>query len=61
MRKFLRLITVPLLLWGLVATAQTRTIKGQVVSATDGKAVAGATISVNGPVSYTHLTLPTKA
>jgi len=48
MRKFLRLITVPLLLWGLVATAQTRTIKGQVVSATDGKAVAGATISVNG-------------
>jgi len=48
MQKFLRLITVPLLLWGLVATAQTRTIKGQVVSATDGKAVAGATISVNG-------------
>ena len=48
MRKFLRLITVPLLLWGLVANAQTRTIKGQVVSATDGKAVAGATISVNG-------------
>jgi len=33
---------------GLVASAQTRTIKGQVVSATDGKAVAGATISVNG-------------
>ena len=48
MRKFLRLITVPLLLLGLVASAQTRTIKGQVVSATDGKAVAGATISVNG-------------
>ena len=48
MRKFLRLITVPLLLWGLVANAQARTIKGQVVSATDGKAVAGATISVNG-------------
>jgi len=48
MRKFLRLITVPLLLLGLVANAQTRTIKGQVVSATDGKAVAGATISVNG-------------
>jgi TonB-linked SusC/RagA family outer membrane protein len=33
---------------GLVASAQTRSIKGQVVSATDGKAVAGATISVNG-------------
>jgi TonB-linked SusC/RagA family outer membrane protein len=33
---------------GLVANAQTRTIKGQVVSAKDGKAVAGATISVNG-------------
>ena len=48
MRKFLRLITVPLLLLGLVASAQTRSIKGQVVSATDGKAVAGATISVNG-------------
>jgi TonB-dependent SusC/RagA subfamily outer membrane receptor len=48
MRKFLRLITVPLLLLGLVANAQTRTIKGQVVSAKDGKAVAGATISVNG-------------
>ncbi len=48
MRKFLRLITVPLLLWGLVASAQSRTIKGQVVSANDGKAVAGATISVNG-------------
>lgn len=48
MRKFLRLITVPLLLLGLVANAQTRTIKGQVVSAKDGKSVAGATISVNG-------------
>ncbi len=48
MRKFLRLITVPLLLLGLVANAQSRTIKGQVVSATDGKAVAGATITVNG-------------
>ena len=48
MRKFLRLITVPLLLLGLVANAQSRTIKGQVVSATDGKVVAGATITVNG-------------
>jgi len=48
MRKFLGLLTVPLLLWGFVASAQTRSIKGQVVSATDGKAVAGATISVNG-------------
>ncbi|MCE2676261.1 MAG: SusC/RagA family TonB-linked outer membrane protein [Sediminibacterium sp.] len=48
MRKFLGLLMVPLLLWGFIASAQTRTIKGQVVSATDGKAVAGATISVNG-------------
>jgi TonB-linked SusC/RagA family outer membrane protein len=48
MRKFLRLITVPLLLLGLIANAQSRTIKGQVVSATDGKVVAGATITVNG-------------
>jgi len=48
MRKFLRFLTVPLLLLGLIANAQSRTIKGQVVSAKDGNAVAGATISVNG-------------
>ncbi len=48
MRKFLGFFTVSLLLLGLVSNAQTRTIKGQVVSANDGKAVAGATISVNG-------------
>ena len=45
MRKLLRFLTVPLLLWGLLANAQTRKITGKVTSS-DNKAVASATVSV---------------
>ena len=45
MRKFLRFLTVPLLLWGLLANAQTRKLSGKVTSS-DSKPVAAATIAV---------------
>jgi len=32
MRKLLRFLTVPLLLWGLLANAQTRKVTGKVYS-----------------------------
>jgi TonB-linked SusC/RagA family outer membrane protein len=45
MRKLLRFLTVPLLLWGLLANAQTRKVTGK-ISSSDNKAVVSATISV---------------
>ena len=43
-----QLIIIPILLWGLFSNAQTKTISGKVVSANDGQAVAGASVSVKG-------------
>lgn len=68
MRKLLRFLTVPLLLWGLLANAQTRKITGK-VSSSDNKAVASATVSVKNSKAKTvsnengqfTLTVPTGA
>ena len=68
MRKLLRFLTVPLLLWGLLANAQTRKITGK-VSSSENKAVASATVSVKNSKAKTvsnengqfTLTVPTGA
>ncbi|MEI6190016.1 MAG: SusC/RagA family TonB-linked outer membrane protein [Chitinophagia bacterium] len=52
MRKLLRFLTVPLLLWGLLANAQTRKVTGK-VSSSDNKAVVSATISVKNSKAKT--------
>lgn len=52
MRKLLRFLTVPLLLWGLLANAQTRKISGKVTSS-ENKAVASATVSVKSSKAKT--------
>ena len=52
MRKLLRFLTVPLLLWGLLANAQTRKITGKVTSS-ENKAVASATVSVKNAKAKT--------
>src|SRR6476620_3806053 len=46
MRKLNKLFLVPLLFISVFATAQTKTVKGKVISAQDNQPVAGASIRV---------------
>ena len=61
-RKLMFFMTFLFVGIGLV-TAQTSRVTGVVTAEEDGLPVVGASVLVNGttPVSYTHLTLPTKA
>ena len=52
MRKSLRFLTVPLLLWGLLANAQTKKLTGKITSS-DNKAVSSATVAVKNSKSKT--------
>ena len=52
MRKILRFLTVPLLLWGLLANAQTRQVTGK-VTGSNNQPVASATIAVVSSKSKT--------
>ena len=48
MRKLQKLFLIPLLLLCLVAHAQTRTVKGRVLSAKDNLPVSGASVFIKG-------------
>ena len=48
MRKLSKLIFIPLLLLGLLAQAQNRTIKGKVVSAQNNTPLSGASVLIKG-------------
>src|SRR5689334_2783482 len=48
MGKLRKIFLLPLLLLSIIANAQTRTVKGKVISSTDNKPVAGASVLVKG-------------
>src|SRR5215210_2427026 len=48
MRKLRRLFSVPLLLLGIIVNAQTRTVKGKVLSAQDNQPLSRASVVVKG-------------
>ena len=62
--KFVALVMTMLMAQaiGFGAALSAKTVTGTVTSSVDNEPLIGATIQVEGtPVSYTHLTLPTKA
>ncbi|MGZ5133886.1 MAG: SusC/RagA family TonB-linked outer membrane protein [Flavitalea sp.] len=48
MRQFHKLCIVPLILFGMIVNAQTRTIKGRVITAGDNQPVIGASVTIKG-------------
>ena len=48
MRQFHKLCIIPLLLFGMIVNAQTRTIKGRVITAGDSQPVIGASVTIKG-------------
>jgi len=48
MGKLKKIFLLPLLLLSVIVHAQTRTVKGKVMSAPDNKPVAGASVLIKG-------------